>query len=160
MLFGTSTLTSTVGGSVRGIPCGNLARSEVQIVNTGKVKFILREFPLDTLSVAAFMLARCAGSEKRSSVVDLLFDRQKDWTVGDNLKEKLAATLKDGGYSQVDFEKCLTDQKLYEKVVEVRDQASKKFNVSSTPTFFINGQRMSGEKSIEEFDKILAPFLK
>ena len=58
------------------------------------------------------------------------------------------------------FEKCLTDQKLYEKVVEVRDQASKKFNVSSTPTFFINGQRMSGEKSIEEFDKILAPFLK
>ncbi len=54
-------------------------RLKAKYIETGKAKFILREFPLDPLSVGAFMLARCAGPDKRDAVVDRLFDHQSEW---------------------------------------------------------------------------------
>jgi protein-disulfide isomerase len=129
-------------------------------VDTGKAKFILREFPLDPLAAAAFMLARCAGPEKRDAIVDLLFTKQKDWAFVDKPLEALATILKQTGVSQSDFETCLKNQDLYDKVTQTRDQAAKSFHVDATPTFFINGQKLSGELPIADFDKVIAPLLK
>ena len=76
-------------------------------INPGKVRFILREFPLDPLAAAAFMLARCAGDDKRNAVVDLLFAQQKTWALTDKPLEFLAALLKQTGMSQKTFDACL-----------------------------------------------------
>jgi protein-disulfide isomerase len=129
-------------------------------VDTGKVKFILREFPLDPLATAGFMLARCSGPDKRSAVVDLLFSQQKNWAFVDKPLESLAGILKQTGMSKESFETCLKDQKLYDQVNQVRDAGSQKFGVSATPTFYFNGTKVSGELMPDGLAKILDPLLK
>lgn len=124
-------------------------------IDTGKAKFILREFPLDPLATAAFMLARELG-DKRDAGVDLLFSQQKNWAFGDKPLDGLANVLKQAGLGQEKFEAVLKDQALYEKVNKVRDRAAEKFGVNSTPTFFINGDKYTGEMSVADFDKIIA----
>jgi protein-disulfide isomerase len=126
-------------------------------VDTGKVKFILREFPLDPLATAGFMLARCSGADKRSAVVDLLFEQQKNWAFVDKPLESLQGILKQTGMSKETFEACLKDQKLYDQVNEVRDRGSSKFNVTATPTFYVNGTKVTGEVNTDTLGKILDP---
>lgn len=129
-------------------------------IETGKVKFILREFPLDPLATAGFMLARCSGPDKRSAVVDLLFTQQKNWAFVDKPLEALSGILKQTGMSKESFETCLKDQKLYDQVNQVRDAGSQKFGVSATPTFYFNGTKVSGELTPDGLTKILDPMLK
>ena len=128
-------------------------------VDTGKVKFILREFPLDPLATAAFMLARCSGPDKRTAVVDLLFSTQKTWAFVDKPLEALTGILRQTGMSKESFEACLKDQKLYDQVNEVRDRGSKKFDVTATPTFYVNGTKVTGEVNPQTLSKILDPML-
>ncbi len=124
-------------------------------IDTGKAKFILREFPLDPLATAAFMLARELG-DKRDAAVDLLFSQQKNWAFADKPLDGLANVLKQTGIGQEKFEAVLKDQALYENVNKVRDRAAEKFGVGSTPTFFVNGDKYSGEIGLEDWDKIIA----
>jgi protein-disulfide isomerase len=133
---------------------------KAKYVDTGKVRYILREFPLDPLATAAFMLARCAGSDKRNALVDLLYAQQKSWAFVDKPIEALAAEVKQAGVSQADFEACLKNQDLLTKVNEIRSRASDAFKVDSTPTFFVNGVVLKGELPIEDFDKTIEPLLK
>jgi protein-disulfide isomerase len=127
-------------------------------IDAGKVKFILREFPLDPLATAGFMLARCSG-DKREPMIGLLFSQQKNWAFVEKPLDGLSSIVKQTGMSQETFETCLKDQALYEKVNMVRDRAAEKFNVNATPTFFINGKRVSGEMTVQQLDKELTPLL-
>jgi protein-disulfide isomerase len=129
-------------------------------VDTGKVRFILREFPLDPLATAGFMLARCSGPQKRNAVVDLLFDQQKNWAFTDKPLAALSDLLKQTGMTQASFETCINDQSLYDKVDQERDYAAQKFGIDATPTFFINGRKISGEITPDALDKLLEPMLK
>ena len=128
-------------------------------VDTGKVKFILREFPLDPLATAGFMLARCEGPDKRNAVVDLLFDTQKNWAFVDKPLESLEGILKQTGMGKDKFEACLKDQKLYDQVNEIRDRGAQKFGVSATPTFYVNGTKVTGELNPETLAKVLDPLV-
>ena len=132
-------------------------RLKAKYVDTGKAKFVLREFPLDGLALAAFMLARCAGPEKRDAVVDRLFDRQADWAFADKPLDRLKAEALAAGLSSADVDACLKNQKLFEAVKAEREAAAAKLGVHSTPTFFLAGKRLSGEHSLEKFDEILDP---
>ncbi|MDQ6703040.1 MAG: DsbA family protein [Pseudomonadota bacterium] len=129
-------------------------------IDTGKVRFILREFPLDPLAAAGFMLARCAGDDKRNAIVDLLFAQQKNWAFTDKPLEALGNLLKQTGMSQNSFEACLKNQDLYDKIAKVHDRAAEKFGVTATPTFFINGKRQKGEITSDALEKLLDPLLK
>jgi protein-disulfide isomerase len=129
-------------------------------IDTGKVRFILREYPLDPLAAAGFMLARCSGDDKRNAVVDLLFAQQKYWLVPDKALEVLANLLKQTGMSQGRFEACLKDNDLRDKVYKVHDRATDKFGVTATPTFFINGRKENGEMPLDALAKLLDPLLK
>jgi protein-disulfide isomerase len=128
-------------------------------IDSGKVRFILREFPLDPLAAAGFMLARCAG-DMRNAIVDLLFARQKTWAFTDKPLEALAALLKQTGMSQKSFDACLQNDDLRDKVYKVHDRAAEKFGVTSTPTFFINGKKETGEMTPDALAKLLDPLLK
>ncbi len=128
-------------------------------VDAGKVKFILREFPLDPLAAAGFMLARCSGPDKRTAVVDLLFDTQKSWAFVDKPLEALEGVLKQTGMGKDKFEACLKDQKLYDQIDEVRSRGADKFNVTATPTFYVNGVKVTGELNPATLAKTLDPLL-
>ena len=129
-------------------------------IDTGKVRFVLREFPFDPYATAAFMLARCAGPDKRDAMVQLLFAQQKNWAYADQPLQGLTNVVKQTGMSQDQFNACLRDRTLYDQVNAIRDTAAKKFGVDATPTFFVNGKKIEGEMSIAELDNLLTPMLK
>jgi len=128
-------------------------------VDTGKVRFVLREFPLDPLATAGFMLARCDGENKYYPIVDLLFSQQRAWAYAERPLDALRQMMKQAGFSQEKFDSCLKDQKLYDAVNAVKNRGMDVFKVSSTPTFFINGQRHPGNLSIDEIEKVIKPIL-
>jgi len=131
-------------------------------IDTGKVRFILREFPLDPLAAGAFMLARCAGKDDKNkyfAMVETLFHQQRDWLVQRPL-DPLKAIAKQAGFSEQTFEQCLANQQVLNGIEQVRQRASEKLGVNSTPTFFINGKIQRGAISIEELDRQIESYLK
>jgi len=128
-------------------------------IDTGKVRYIFREFPLDPLAAGAFMLARCADKDKYLSIVDLFFGTQREWVVPNPL-QPMFNVAKQAGYNEETFNACLKNQQILDGIQSVRDHAAKVLNVESTPTFFINGKRVIGDVSIEEMEKEIKPFLK
>jgi protein-disulfide isomerase len=127
-------------------------------IDTGKVRFIFREFPLDQLAAAGFMLARCAGPDKYFPMIDTLFAQQQTWVVQRPL-QPLLSIAKQAGFTEQSFNECLKDQKILDGIEDVRQRAMK-LNVQSTPSFFINGKPVRGAFTIEEFEKQIAPYLK
>jgi protein-disulfide isomerase len=123
-------------------------------IDTGKVRYIMREFPLDPLAAAAFMLARCAGDDKYFGMVDTLFHRQRDWMVRQPL-QPLLQIAKQEGLTQASFDACLDNKDLLKGIDTVRQRAATKLGVDATPTFFINGKRYVGELTTEQLDAAL-----
>ena len=128
-------------------------------IDTGKVRFIFREFPLDQLAAAAFMLARCGGKERYFPMVETLFQQQRTWAVQRPL-QPLMAISKQAGLSEAGFNECLKNQQVLDGIEDVRQRAANKFNVQSTPTFFVNGKQLRGAATLAEFEKEMAPYLK
>ena len=124
-------------------------------VDTGKVRFILREFPLDARAMAAIMLARCAPEGQYFPMVSALFKSQNNWATAQDGRAALLQMAKLAGFTQESFEACLTNQKLLDDVTKVREMAANDFGVQSTPTFFINGQRYAGGMSVAEMSAII-----
>jgi len=129
-------------------------------IDTGKVRFILREFPFDPRAAGAFMLARCAGNDKFFPVVDLLFRTQESWAGSNDPLHALVASLKQAGFTEEKVKECLANQKVLDGIEWVRKRATDKFQVDSTPTFFINGQKFNGAMSFDEMAKLIDPLLK
>src|SRR6202521_4971895 len=128
-------------------------------IDTGKVRYIMREFPLDPLAAAGFMLARCAG-DKYYDVIDALFQTQQKWAFVRDPLPQLLAIAKQVGFTQQSFDQCLANQKVLDGIDWVRQRGSEKFGVSSTPTFFINGKIQRGALPIDELAKLIDPYLK
>lgn len=124
-------------------------------VETGKVRFIMREFPLDPRAAAAAMLARCAPNDAYFAMVDVLFKQQTSWSRAEDARPPLENIAKLAGFTQESFEACLTDQKLLDDVNSIRVRGSEEFGVSSTPTFFINGDRYSGVLPVDQLSAII-----
>jgi protein-disulfide isomerase len=131
---------------------------KTKYIDTGKVRFIFREFPLDQLAMAAFMLARCAGPDKYFPMIEVLFQQQKVWVTNKPL-EPLLDIAKQAGMSEQAFNECLQDKKVMAGIEDVR-QRGVKLKVQSTPTFFVNGKPLQGGFSLEAFEKAMAPYLK
>jgi protein-disulfide isomerase len=110
--------------------CANFATKvfpdfKTKYIDSGKVRFVFREFPLDNLAAAGAMLARCAGGDKTLPMIDTLYAKQEDWahTTG-NPVPKLFDIAKQAGFTQESFDKCLTDQKLLDQITTARTHAS------------------------------------
>ncbi len=129
-----------------------------EYVDTGKVRFIFREFPLDQLALAAFMLARCQPKEKYFPMLGLIMKNQRTWVK--DPKNELLKLAKLAGMTQADFDACLKNQKLANEVVGISKNASRDFGIDSVPTFFVNGRRVVGGRPIDEFRKIIDEELK
>jgi protein-disulfide isomerase len=124
-------------------------------IDTGKVYFIFRDFPLDPLAKAAVVIAHCAPKERFFPLVDLMFDHQEDWAFVSDPATALFNLVKQAGFTQESFNACLTNQQLADGVQAVHDRAEKEFGVNSTPTFFVNGKKLPGEQTLATFDQLL-----
>ncbi len=129
-------------------------------IDTGKVRYIMREYPLDGLAAAAFMLARCAGPDKYYPMIETLFAEQKKWAAAKEPLPPLLTIAKQAGFTEQSFKDCLADKETLEKIQQVRNRGQQKFKVEATPTFFINGERHSGALTMEDIDKAVAPLIK
>jgi protein-disulfide isomerase len=132
-----------------------------EYIDTGKVRYVFREFPLDVKAAVASVLARCIAKDdagKYFAAIDMLFKEQDEWVV------KTMTTLKrigrEAGTSEQSVETCLTDQALFDKLSADEKFAHEVLKVNATPTFFINGERIKGAISFQEFDRRIKQLLK
>jgi protein-disulfide isomerase len=125
-------------------------------IDTGKAKLVLRDFPLDEPALRAAMIARCAPADRYYAFADTFFAAQEKWVRSPDYREALARLAKLGGMSKEEFDTCLNNTELENKIVEGRLKATQELEVNSTPTFFINGSKFAGAPTKEEFEKLLS----
>lgn len=136
---------------------------KTKYVDTGKVYFVLREFPFpqDTASLAAFMLARCTSEDKYFPFVSMFLKQQRTWAApadGD-VRNAMLQLSKLGGFTQETFDACLTNAKLAADVSAVRDRGAQEFGIQSTPSFLINGKAYSGDMSVDSMSALIDSLL-
>jgi protein-disulfide isomerase len=128
-------------------------------IDTGKVKWIYRDFPLDEIATRASQLARCGGADRYYGFVATLFRQQLTWATQQDPLKGLAQIGKLGGISDLEFNACMNDQQVENAVLQSRLDAQKQYDVNSTPTFIINGKKYPGALPIEDLSKILDALL-
>ena len=120
-------------------------------VDAGTVRFVARDFPLNMPAVQAAILAHCAGRDRYFTFVDVLFQTFDDWASSRDYTEKLAQIGELGGVSRDRFEDCLADTNLESSIFQLMASAQAEYDVDSTPTVIVNGERYEGKMSFEAF---------
>ena len=129
-------------------------------VDTGKVKFVFREFPLDRVAWFGSILARCSGEKRFFAFIDVMFRRQSNWARAEDPVKALSQLAQIGGVGKAEFEACLADKKLGDGILKTRLDGNNKFKVESTPSFVVNGKKAKGEMTVEALAKLVEPLLK
>ena len=135
-------------------------RLKEKYIDTGKVKFILRDYPLDEPSLRASQLSRCAAKEDYESLSKVLFSTRADWAYHKNFPEKLENIAKILGISGEEFHECMSNKQLEEAIMTNRLDVSKAFNISSTPTLIINGKKFQGKTIFSEISEYVDKLIK
>ncbi len=144
--------------------CGRFYRTvfdtlKTQYIDTGKVYFVFREFPLDDLAFAAAMAARCAPADKFFPIIDTLFRQQDNWAYVNQPEPALVSELQPYGFTQASFAACLKKSDIANGINDIAQTAQNEFGVDATPTFFINGEKHVGEMDVAAMEAILNPLL-
>jgi protein-disulfide isomerase len=125
-------------------------------IDTGKVKLVLRDFPLDEPALRAAMITRCVSADRYYAFADAFFAAQESWVRSPDYREALVRLAKLGGMGKEQFDTCLKNSELENKIVEGRLKATQGLDVNSTPTFFVNGTKLAGAPTVEELEKLLS----
>jgi protein-disulfide isomerase len=128
-------------------------------VNTGKVKFISRPFVRNVLDAAVFMLAEAAGPTNYHNVIATYFRTQTEWATSEKPRDAILEIAKQLGFTQESFDAALTNQALFTGMEAVREQALNEFGLAGTPTFYVNGKTLSGDKTLEQLAAEIDPLV-
>ena len=124
-------------------------------IDTNKIKFIYRDFPLDKQALFGSVLAKCAPKEKYFDFVKLILSTQKKWITSDDaFIDKLKNIGKLAGLTESKINNCFKDEQIVDNIINTRNFAERKYNISSTPSFIINNKKYSA-MSYENFEKII-----
>ena len=129
-------------------------------IETGKIRYVYRDFPLDQLALSASMIAQCGGRDRYFAFIDTLFAQQSNWAHDPKPFAALSRIARLGGLSQAKFDECIKNKDIADAILKKRLDGDKIFGINSTPTIIINGKRFSGGLSIEQFRAVVAPLLK
>ena len=129
-------------------------------IETGKIRYVYRDFPLDQLALSGSMIALCSGRDRYFAFIDTLFAQQSNWARDPKPFAALSRIARLGGLSQAKFDACIKDKGVADAILKKRLDGDKIFGINSTPTIIINGKRFSGGLSIEQFKAVIAPLLK
>lgn len=152
------------------LTCPHCARFHLEIlpqlkrdyIDTGKLRFIYKDFPLNLPALQASAVSRCVQSDDAYfAYLDTLFETQAQWGGEINAKDNLIQTLEGAGLSQTDAEACLNSRTITTHLLTVQNDAKNKYNIDSTPYFVLNegatiirgGRTLEGYK--EEIDALL-----
>jgi protein-disulfide isomerase len=135
-----------------------LPKLKEKYIDTGKVHYILREFPLNDSAFAAAVVARCVDPAHYFNFIDFLYKRQEDWAFGEDVLTPLKNLSKQAGLSEEKFNECLNNKELAAKILKIREQGSK-LGVNATPSFFVNGKPIKGGVSMEKLEAAMKPYL-
>ena len=105
------------------------------------------------------MLAQCASPKARVGFLDVLFKRQMQWIQSEEPMEALQNLARQAGMSEADFVVCLKDENMLNGIRYMQKTAAEELGVRSTPTFFINGEKLQGNQPLAEFDKRIKPLI-
>ncbi|MEM8795153.1 MAG: DsbA family protein [Pseudomonadota bacterium] len=130
-----------------------------QYIDTGKVYFSFREFPLDQLAATVAVLARCAPEDRFFDVVDVFFRSQGTWRTNNETYEKIVEIAKQLGFTKQSVDACLTNQDVIAGVNAIRTHGAEVLKVDATPTFFINGKKVPGAVTIAMLEEEFKPYL-
>ena len=139
--------------------CANFHRSvfpqvKKAFIDTGKVRFIVREFPIGRTSGNAAIANRCAPEDKYFFLLGQFLARQPEWVSQDVRPDAIYAVAKASGMTRETFDKCLSNQAIIDGLTEVK-QRGRQFGVIGTPTFFINGRKAQGEVTFDEIKAMI-----
>ena len=132
-----------------------------EYIDTGKVKYVFRDFPYNYPALLGSMVMRCIPSEVRYDYMNALYKLQNNWVVKENAitHQELYKIMQSGGISKKNFDSCLSNVDLENQILEEVIAAQSEFNIRSTPSFLINGDLLEGDKSIKVFRQILDKIL-
>jgi len=128
-------------------------------IDTGKVRLVMREFPLDRLALAAVMITRCADKSQFFPLTDILYKQQSVWARSKDPATELFKIAKLAGFTEEKFNTCLNNKEIAQGVLDVMNKGRDQFQVTSTPTFFINGTKVAGTSSFKDFEKLILQHL-
>jgi protein-disulfide isomerase len=145
--------------------CANFHKTAYQelkknYIDTGKIRFVFRDFPLDAWGMAGAMLARCAPGDRGAKLVDLIFKNQETWIRSEKPIEPLRGYAQLAGLDTAAVDACLNNNDLLKQIKDVQNTASNLYKVQSTPTFFIEDTKVEGDRGYEHMSKIIDEKLK
>jgi len=129
-----------------------------QYIDTGKVRYVMREFPLNEPALAGAVTARCLDASRYFAFTGLLFAKQADWAYKEDALTPLKALAKQAGMSGEEFDKCVDNEALQKKILAIRDEGQKK-GVNATPSFFVNGMILKGAPTLQALIEAMKPYL-
>jgi protein-disulfide isomerase len=127
-------------------------------IDAGKVRYIMREFPLNEPALAGATAARCLDPSRYFAFTGLLFAKMNDWAFKDDALAPLKAFAKQAGVNGEEFDKCIDNQDLQKKILAIRDEGQKK-GVNATPSFFVNGTLLKGAPTMQALVEAMKPYL-
>ncbi len=144
------------------LTCPNCARFQAETlpklkkayIDKGKVRLVMREFPIGKTAAAAALVTRCVPEKDYFKVVDKFLLNQKDWVAQDVKPDQIYNVVKFTGLKRDKFAACLTNQSINDALVLVK-QRGRGFGVAGTPTFFVNGKKVAGAVSFEEMQAVI-----
>ncbi len=119
-------------------------------IDTGKVRFILRPFIRNPIDAAIFMLAEASGETNYHNVISTFFRTQSSWGISQTPRDAIFEVAQQLGFNQESFNAALTNQALYTGMEAQREQALNEFGLQGTPTFYVNGKTLTGDKTYEQ----------
>jgi protein-disulfide isomerase len=132
-----------------------LPQIKKEYVDSGKVRLVYRDFPLDSLAYAGAMLARCVARDRYFAFLETLFASQSNWARSKKPVDDLEKLAKLAGLSKTDFDACLDNQELLEGIRKEQERASAEHNIRSTPTFLVNGEKIEGAADFPAMKQVI-----
>jgi protein-disulfide isomerase len=149
------------------LTCGNCARFhndifpriKAEFVDTGLVRFVLRDFPLDRVALEAAVMIHCAGPERFEPLVSLVYAQKEAWAHSPDPRAALRRYAGLAGLGASALEACWSDPAFARAVVQMRLEAEREHGVSATPSFLIGGRLHRGVLTFEQFAQLVRPLL-
>ncbi len=128
-------------------------------IDTGRVRFLLRPFVRNVLDAVVFMLAEAAGPEQYHNIIEAYFRTQGEWLQAPDPRAALLGIALQLGFTEQSFDEALKNQELFTKMETMREQALNEFNLEGTPTFYVNGKQLTGDKTLEQLKTEIDPLV-
>ena len=138
-----------------------LPKIKEEYIDSGKVRFVFRDFPLNLPALYGSMVLKCVPEDFRYTYQEALYQLQNKWVIRESAKsnKELFKIMQSGGMSKEEFDNCISNTELEQKILQVLMDAQEEFDIKSTPTFIINGEKLGGNKDIKVFRQIIDKIL-